>query len=74
MIPFSSIPGMAPETKQVFFSLYSFLYLFLAVLDFRGHTGFSLGMQASHCGAFCWAVGQGPCTVLGLSGQGTWAH
>lgn len=73
MIPFSSIPGMAPETKQVFFSLYSFLYLFLAVLDFRCRTGFSLGMQASHCGAFsCCEAGALGC--WGFSGRGTWVQ
>ena len=49
MISFSSIPGMAPETKQVFFSLYNCLYLYLAVLDFRCCTGFSLAVGSGGC-------------------------
>ena len=47
MIP--SIPGMAPETKQVFFSLYNVIYLFLAVLDFRCCPGFSLVVGSVVC-------------------------
>ena len=49
MIPFSSIPGMAPITKQVFSSLYNCLYLYLAVLDFRCCTGFSLAVGSGGC-------------------------